>query len=139
MPSIDLVISSAVSGTLQTVTTQDGSPSGLALANNATTITGQDIVGGALPLVITGQTPGTQPTWGRILRLAHGAGLFDFGIDASGNFFINSNASTATSHVLTISPSGQVTIPNLVLSNLQTAPGGSIDLSVDATGTVYRQ
>lgn len=137
--SVDLVVPAAISSTPQPVSGQNGPASGVSLGTNSTSITGQDIVGDALPLVISGLAT-TQPTWGRILRLASpAAGFFDFGIDTSGNFFINSTTSTETVHVLTISPSGQVTIPNLVLTNLQTAPGGSVDLAVDTNGTVYRQ
>lgn len=136
--SLDLVVPATIAGSLQTVSAQDGSTSGLALASNWTVITGQDIAGGAMPLVVLAN-PTQQPTWNRIMRLASGPNFFDFGIDTNGNFFINSNTSTETIHVLTISPAGQVTIPNLVLTNLQTAPSGSTDLAVDSSGVVYKQ
>lgn len=137
--SLDLVVPASITESLQSVTAQDGSTSGLALASNATVITGQDVAGGAMPLAVLAQAT-QQPTWNRILRLASGsANFFDFGIDTNGNFFINSNTSTETVHVLTISPGGQVTIPNLVLTNLQTAPSGSTDLAVDSNGMVYKQ
>ncbi|MBV8544598.1 MAG: hypothetical protein JO093_10505 [Acidobacteria bacterium] len=139
MSTIDLVVPAQISASPQPVSGQTGPASGLSLGTNSTIITGQDIVGGALPLVLSAQAT-TQPTWGRILRLqSPSAGFFDLGIDAGGNLFINSTSSTASVHVLSISPSGQVTIPNLVLTNLQSAPSGSIDLAVGANGTVYKQ
>lgn len=136
--SVDLVIPNTISTAPETVAAQNGLPSGLALATNLTIITGQDIVGSALPLQIHAQ-PTNAATWNRILRLSGPSGFFDLGIDSGGNFFINSPTSTDTVHVLTISPSGQVTIPNLVLTNLQTAPSTSTDLAVDSGGVVYRQ
>jgi hypothetical protein len=69
-----------------------------------------------MPMTLTGSKPSTGQTWGRLLRLTGMNGtFFDLGIDASGNFFINTPSSTATSHALTISPSGVVTIGNLTL------------------------
>jgi len=136
--SIDLVLSNPISANLQPIAGQGGgSSSGLSIATNATVIAGQDIVGGALPLVIQAQAVNGQSTLNRILRLMSSTGsFFDIGIDASGNLFINSNQ---TNGILTLSPAGQLTVPNLVLSNLQTAPEGSVDLAAGPNGAVYTQ
>ena len=139
--SVDLVVSTAISTTLQPISSQAGGQSGVLVATNATQVKGQDIVGAAMPLAVIGQAvvaPGQ--TWNRLVRLQNSNGqFFDLGIDASGNFFINSQNSTATAHVLTISQSGVVTIGNLALTNLSTAPGSSVDLAIGSDNNVYKQ
>jgi hypothetical protein len=112
--------------------------SGLQLASKQTTLTGQDAPGQFLPVAIVGQA--ATGTWNRLLRLQNSANqFFDIGVDSGGSLFINSPNSSATSHVLTISPSGTVTIGNLVLNDLAVAPGGSVDLAVNNQGQVFKQ
>jgi len=94
----------------------------VSLASNAVTIQGQDIVGGALPLVVAGLPVASgQQTAGRLLRLNSQTlgtkGMFDFAVDSSGNLQIYAGGQIATS-ALTISPQGAVTIANLTLTNL---------------------
>jgi len=90
-----------------------------------------------MPLVIQAQAVNGQSTLNRILRLMSPTGaFFDIGIDTSGNLFVNSNQ---TNGILKLSPAGQLTVPDLVLSNLQTAPGGSVDLAAGSNGAVYKQ
>lgn len=83
---------------------------------NSTIIQGKDIVGSSLPLIVEQKAQfSTENTWGRVIRLVGSTGpqapFFDLGIDEQGNFFINTPQDTKTSHSLTISPSGVVTIP----------------------------
>ena len=55
----------------------------------------------------------TAKTWGRVIRVVDigtSKAFYDIGIDKAGNLFINTPQSSQTSHVLTISPDGQVTI-----------------------------
>jgi hypothetical protein len=95
---------------------QDNNASALSIATTGAAVTGQDVVNAAFPMQIIGQQPSSGQTWGRLLRLTGMNGtFFDFGIDANGNLFINTPSSTATSHALTISPTGVVTIGNLTL------------------------
>ena len=109
--SIDLTIANPISGTLQAVQDQNNNASGLSIATNSVQITGQDVVGGALPLVVTGTQVTGGDSWGRLIRLASPTGaFFDIGIDQNGNLFFNTSNSTQTSHALTISPTGVVTI-----------------------------
>jgi len=37
--------------------------------------------------------------------------FFDIGIDQNGNLFLNGPSSTATNHILSVSPTGAITIP----------------------------
>jgi hypothetical protein len=65
--SIDLVVPTNISPSLQPIQDQNGDASALSVATNAVTIVGQDIVGSALPLVIQGNGVGQgQQTFGRI-------------------------------------------------------------------------
>jgi hypothetical protein len=85
-----------------------------------TYITGKDIVGASLPLAVTNNATSSENTWGRVIRVTgknaaivppyNINSFFDIGIDDQGNFFINSPTDTKTSHSLTISPSGHVTV-----------------------------
>jgi hypothetical protein len=91
------------------------------LGDNMTLITGKDIVGGDLPLVVTNTATSSEDTWGRVIRVSGNNApiipsynrptFFDIGVDDQGNFFINSPIDTKTSHSLIISPDGVVTIP----------------------------
>lgn len=109
--SIDLTIANTISGTLQPVQDQSNNASALSIASNAVLISGQDVVGGALPLVVQGAAVTQGDSWGRLIRLASPTGaFFDIGIDQNGNLFFNTSSSTQTSHALTISPTGVVTI-----------------------------
>lgn len=111
--SIDVTVPASFSQGTQNVQDQNGASSALSLATNAAAIKGQDVVGSAMPLVIQGLPVGTgQQTWGRLLRLV-GTGsnqFFDLGIDGNGNLFLNGPGSTATNHLVTISPTGVITI-----------------------------
>jgi hypothetical protein len=122
--SIDLVVPTKISPSLQPISDQDGDPSALSVATNAVTIIGQDIVGSALPLVIQGNgVVQGQQTFGRLLRLVNGVngtvtgGMFDFAVDASGNLQLYTGGQTSNP-ALTISPQGAVSIPNLAITNL---------------------
>jgi hypothetical protein len=122
--SIDLVVPTNISPSLQPIQDQNGDASALSVATNAVTIVGQDIVGSALPLVIQCNGVGQgQQTFGRILRLVNGVngtvtgGMFDFAVDASGNLQVYAGGQTSNS-ALTISSSGAVSIPNLAITNL---------------------
>jgi hypothetical protein len=117
-PSIELAVQAPISGTLQTVQDQNGNNTALALADKAVGVTGQDVPGQPLPLVVFGTPAGSgspsNPGWGRVVRISTnpigtGAGwdnFFDFGIDGSGNFFINSPGSSSSAHVLAIAKGG---------------------------------
>jgi hypothetical protein len=88
--------------------------------NDMTSISGKDIVGATLPLAVTNNATSSEDTWGRVIRVTgknaaivppyNINSFFDIGIDDQGNFFINSPTDTKTSHSLTISPSGHVTV-----------------------------
>jgi hypothetical protein len=109
--SIDLTIANPISGTLQAVQDQNNNASALSIASNMVQINGQDVVGGALPLIVQGVAVNDGDTWGRLIRLASPSGaFFDIGIDQNGNLFFNTPNSTQTAHALTISPTGVVTI-----------------------------
>ena len=90
-------------------------------------VTGKDIVGSTLPNTIISENTAEEfssgKTWGRLLRLRRGGDFFDIGIDKDGNLFINTKQDSATKHVLTITPSGDVRIEgNLtVTGTLQTS------------------
>jgi hypothetical protein len=92
-------------------------------------VTGKDIVGSAMPATITSENTAEEfssgKTWGRLLRLRRDGNqnFFDIGIDKDGNLFINTKQDSATKHVLTITPSGDVRIEgNLtVTGTLQTS------------------
>jgi hypothetical protein len=120
--SIDLVVPTKISPSLQPIQDQDGDASALSVATNAVTIIGQDIVGSALPLVIQGNGVAQgQQTFGRILRLVNGklgtGGMFDFAVDAGGNLQLYAGGQTSNP-ALTITPQGAVSIPNLAIANL---------------------
>jgi hypothetical protein len=111
--SIDLNVPSPISVTPQTVSDQNNNPSALSLGSQSVGITGADVVGGPMPLVLTGNTTAAQyqggTTWGRLIRLQdHGTSgrFFDIGIDQNGNLFVNSGSSTETKHILTLTPDG---------------------------------
>lgn len=111
--SIDVTVPASFSQGTQNVQDQNHASSALSLATNMAHIKGQDVVGGALPLIIEGlPVGGGAQTWGRLLRLTGpGPGqFFDLGIDSHGNLFLNGPGSTATNHLLTISPTGVITI-----------------------------
>lgn len=139
--SINLTVASAISGTLQPVTDQNNNAGALSLGTTGAAVKGVDSVGICLPMEIIGKTPATGDSWGRLLRLSGMNGTyFDFGIDAKGNLFINTPSSTATSHALTMSPSGVVSIGSLTLPNLTATPGITADVVIDpATGIVHKQ
>lgn len=78
---------------------------------DSTVITGKDIVDASLPLIVEQTAKSPENTFGRLVRLSGTGGFFDIGIDEQGNFFINTPEDTKTSHALTISSKGVVTIP----------------------------
>jgi hypothetical protein len=94
------------------------------LAQQSTTdtnlISGKDVVGVSLPLIVTNTATSSEDTWGRVIRVTGDnaaivppyniKSFFDIGVDDQGNFFINSPVDTKTSHSLMISPDGVVTI-----------------------------
>jgi hypothetical protein len=93
---------------------------------DSTYITGKDIGNASFPLIVTNNAGVIENSWGRVLRVTGNNApiiqpynvhsFFDLGVDDQGNFFINSPADTTkTSHALTISPTGVVTINNLEL------------------------
>lgn len=101
------------------VTDDAGNKSALSLyKQDGVNVVGKDTPGASMPMsIIADQQPGdyaSGKTWGRLVRLAIGTGgwdnFYDIGIDKSGNLFINSKGSTATQHVLTITPAGDVII-----------------------------
>lgn len=80
-------------------------------------VVGKDIVGVELPMFITSENTSEEfsngRTWGRLLRLRRGSNnqmFFDIGLDEAGNLYINTKNNSASTHVLTISPAGHVTI-----------------------------
>jgi len=83
-------------------------------------ITGKDIVGSTLPLIVTNTATSSENTWGRVIRITgnnaaivppyNRNSFFDLGVDDEGNFFINTPNDTKTAHSLMISPTGVVTI-----------------------------
>jgi hypothetical protein len=118
-PGIALAVQAPISGKLQTVQDQKGNNTALALADKAVGVTGHDVPGQALPLVVFGTPAGSgspsKRSWGRVVRISTnpigtGAGwdnFFDFGIDANGSFFINGPGSKSPSaHVLAIAKGG---------------------------------
>jgi len=113
--SIDVTVPNSFSSGPQTLQDQNNVQTSLTLGNNQAIVIGQDIVGGALPLQIRGQAVGSgQQTWGRLIRLVGIGGpnnFFDIGIDQNGNLFLNGPSSTATNHILSVSPTGAITIP----------------------------
>ena len=101
------------------VTDDSGNKSALWLQKqDQVTILGKDAPGVSLPLQVVGDQQDSDytsgKTWGRLVRLGIGAAgwnnFYDIGLDKAGNLFINSKGSTATQHVLTITPSGDVII-----------------------------
>ena len=112
-PGIELAVQAPISGTLQTVQDENGNNTALALANNSARFIGQDVPGGALPLVVSGTLAGSgsssNPSWGRVVRITTGpdwTNFFDIGIDANGSFFINGPGSSPSAHVLAIAKGG---------------------------------
>ena len=92
-------------------------------APDTTYITGKDIGSVSFPLIVTNAAGSLPNSWGRVIRVTGNnapiiqpyniPSFFDIGVDDQGNFFINSPADTTkTSHALTISPTGVVTINN---------------------------
>jgi hypothetical protein len=139
-PSNELAVQGPISGTLQTVQDENGNNTALVLANNAAQIIGQDVPGGALPLLVSGTAGGggspSNPSWGRVIRIKTepGANFFDMGIDKSGNFFINGPGSSPSEHVLAITQGG--------IQPSASAPAGANleSLFVDTkTGFLYYQ
>lgn len=110
----------ASGGRFGSVVTDDaGNKSALSLQKqDQVNIIGKDVPNGSMPLMIFADHTDADytggKTWGRVLRLAVGtanwAAFYDFGIDKAGNLFINSKNSTATQHVLTITPAGDVIV-----------------------------
>jgi hypothetical protein len=84
----------------------------------AVLIRARDTVGGELPLIVSSLNSNLDfengTTFGRLLRLRRNDNntlFFDIGIDLQGNLFVNSNAvDSPHEHLLTISPTGDVTI-----------------------------
>jgi hypothetical protein len=93
------------------------------------TVNGKDIVNGEFFFIVDSQN--TDPefangtTWGRVMRLQRGnvPGLFfDIGLDRQGNLYINTNSNNVSTHVLSISSTGNVTITgNLTVTGRLTA------------------
>jgi hypothetical protein len=134
-PGIELAVQAPISGTLQTVQDENGNNTALALANKGATVTGQDVPGLPLPLVVVGTAAGSgsNPGFGRVIRIKTepGANFFDIGIDQSGNFFINGPGSTSQ-HALAIAQGG--------IQQATSAPAGANleSLFVDTnTGFLY--
>lgn len=114
--SIDLVVPNPIASGMQPVQDQNNNTSALSISLAGVLVKGQDVVGGSLPLIVQGTPVGSgQQTWYRLVRFqgAGGSGgqFFDLGIDQSGNLFLNGPSSTATNHIISISPSGAITIP----------------------------
>jgi hypothetical protein len=111
-PGIELAVQAPISGTLQTVQDENGNNTALALANKGVTVSGQDVPGLPLPLVVfgtlAGSGPSSNPGWGRVVRISTDGWnkFFDFGIDANGSFFINGPGSSPSAHVLAIAKGG---------------------------------
>jgi hypothetical protein len=140
-PNTELGVQAPISGTLQIVQDGNGNNTALALAAQAVSISGQDVPDQALPLLVFG-TPagnGPNPGWGRVVRISTNAAanagwdnFFDFGIDDSGNFFINGPGSGQSAHVLAIAKGG--------IQPSTSAPAGANlqSVSVDTnTGFLY--
>ena len=111
---IDVVVPASFSDGVQQIQDQSGGTSSLSLGATSALVRGMDIVDGSMPMKIIGQAVGSnQQSWGRLLRLqgTTASQFFDIGIDTNGNLFLNGPNSTATTHLLTISPSGVITIP----------------------------
>jgi hypothetical protein len=108
--SVNLTVANPISATNQPV--QGGANSALSLSTETVLIQGKDVPGSSLPLQVIQSVSGSG-TWGRVLRLQgpNASQFFDFGIDANGNLFLNGPQSTATTHLLTISPTGVITVP----------------------------
>ena len=107
----------AATGLGANVVDDAGNKSPLFLGTDQLVISAKDVPGKSIPLNIIGDQKDADftsgKTWGRLVRLAIGApwsNFYDIGIDKAGNLFINSKNSTATQHVLTITPAGDVII-----------------------------
>ncbi len=154
--SADLTVASAISTNLQPVQTQASAEnsSALFLASEMIQVRGQDVVGGALPLWVQGSTSlgsyqaGT--TFGRLIRVADvgtSGQFYDIGIDQWGNLFINSERSSESQHVLTLSNDGTLQVSLLAINQLQltgltSPPSGvsTVDVVIDPqTGKLYRK
>jgi hypothetical protein len=136
--SIDLVVPTNISPSLQPIQDQNGDASALSVATNAVTIVGQDIAGSALPLIIQCNAVGPgQKTFGRILRLVNGnlgqSGTYDFAVDASGSLQLYTVGNTSNP-ALTITQLGAVSIPNLAIGTFNFAVDTSGNLQVYAGG-----
>jgi len=70
-------------------------PTVAAVTQGETIIVSQDVVGGSLPLQITGETANQKMgsnTWGRLIRVKNTGTpnqFWDIGIDQNGNLFFN--------------------------------------------------
>jgi hypothetical protein len=107
--SVNLTVANPISGANQPV--QGGADSALYLSTDTVYIQGKDVPNVSLPLQVVQSVSGSG-TWGRVLRLQgpERSQFFDFGIDTNGNLFLNGPQSTQTTHLLTISPSGVITV-----------------------------
>lgn len=149
--SIDLVVQTPITSAGSVVEDQGGNPSALILATEQVSVKGKDVVGSSLPVYATGKTTAQEfdngKTWGRIVRLQDSGtsnSFYDIGIDKGGNLFINSSASSQSNHVLTIAPSGEITLNaagGLKFAGLQQLSGpGVVDLVIDtSTGQIGHQ
>lgn len=120
--SIDLIVTSKIGATLQSILDQDGDASALSVATNAVEIKRQDIIGSTMPLTIIGLPVAQgQQTAGRLLRLFSQklgtGGMYDFAVDPNGNLQLFAGGQISTP-ALTITPQGAVSIANLTIANL---------------------
>ncbi len=140
--TMDLTVSKSISATPQAVEGQDGSRSGVQLAQQATIVVGQDLPGRGLPLAVVGtELDGQAETYNRILRIQFGSFFFDVGIAPDGTLFVNNTThpSNPAARILSVTQDGAVTVNDLRLPKLTTAPSGSTDLAVDGQGRVFKQ
>jgi hypothetical protein len=152
--SVNLTVASPISGSPIQVSDQEENNSALYLAARGVEVIGGDIVGSPMPLVIIDQTSASDYengiTWGRLTRLQDDGTsntFYDIGIDVNGTLFINSPASTASTHILTLTGDGVLSVNTLAINQLRVtglliAPPGvpTANVVVDpATGTLYRE
>ena len=147
---LGLVVELPINSKAQTVKDTDHNDSALNLGTQRITIVGKDVVGGAYPLWIQGETTETEfsntKTRGRILRLQDKGTtntFYDFGVDEEGNLFLE-NQQTLDNPILKISPSGEITLnasKGLYLTGIEKLTSSNVvDLVYDtSTGMVGHQ
>ena len=132
--SLNLTVNTSLSSEIQSVTDENGNQSGLYLGQapsqsilsgticaGATTVSGLDVVGSYMPMVLAGNTTGFTfldqggDTMGRLLRLIdlRTNTFYDIGIDQNNFLFVNGNDNL----LLTLDLSGNLTITGTVTSS----------------------